>query len=74
MIKNAYKIFLKSKNADSIRAVELTKIHPGKIWKKKKGYIFPLLKKRIRGIPWHSMQYAVLPSFIAKMLAWRFHL
>lgn len=66
MIKNAYKIFLKSKNADSIRAVELTKIHPGKIWKKKKGYIFPLLKKRIRGIPWHSMQYAVLPKFYSQ--------
>ncbi len=66
MIKNAYKKFLKNKNADSIRAVELTKIHPGKIWSKKKNYIFPILKKYKQGIPWHSMQYASLPQYYSQ--------
>lgn len=66
MIKNAYKIILKNKKADSIRAVELTKIHPGKIWIKKKNYIFPLIKKNIKGVPWHSMQYAGLPKFYSQ--------
>jgi len=66
MIKNAYKKFLKNKKADSIRAVELTKIHPGKIWFKKNNYIFPILKKYKKGIPWHSMQYASLPKYYSQ--------
>ena len=33
---------------------------------KEKGIYFSIVKKRIRGIPWHSMQYAVLPKFYSQ--------
>ena len=44
MINSAFNIFQKF-NADSIRAVEKTKIHPGKIWIYKRPYIKPLINK-----------------------------
>lgn len=54
------------KNCNSLRAVELTKIHPGKIWTLNKPYIFPIFNKKIKGIPWHSSQYANLPNFYSQ--------
>lgn len=73
-IIKAYKKFI-NKNNDSIRAVELTSIHPGKIWKYRKNYITPLIKKKIKNTPWHSSQYSSLPKFYAQNasleIAWR---
>ena len=66
-IKRATKLFLKKyKNYDSLRAVEKTKIHPGKIWKVKKNQLVPIFKKKIKNVPWHSCQYAALPTFYSQ--------
>ncbi len=64
-IKRAVKEFYKKK-ANSLRAVELSKTHPGKIWKYQKPYIYPILNKKINNVPWHSSQYASLPKFYSQ--------
>ncbi len=65
MLNSAFSIFKKA-SADSIRAVEKTKIHPGKIWIYKKNFIKPLINKKLNKNPWHSNQYAALPVFYAQ--------
>lgn len=64
-LKRAYKIF-KSSKCHSIRAIEKTPTHPGKIWIKKGKFIVPLIKKKINKIPWHSSQYAALPKYFSQ--------
>ena len=67
MIKKSISLIKKNNEADSVRAVEKTTIHPGKIWEIKKKFILPILKKyNKRSIPWHSCQYAELPTFYAQ--------
>ena len=67
MIKKSLKILKKNNKFDSVRAVEKTPIHPGKIWKINNNQLFPLLKKHnSKGIPWHSCQYAGLPNFYSQ--------
>ena len=61
-IKRAFKKFLKSKNIDSLRAVEKCKQHPAKMWVLKKGIMFPLLKSKKTNVPMHSKQYQDLPE------------
>lgn len=65
MLLESYKILKKTK-AHSVRAVEKSQIHPGKIWKKKGQWIVPLINKKIGSVPWHSSQYANLPEFYAQ--------
>ena len=65
MINSAFDILNKF-SADSIRAVEKTKIHPGKVWIYKKPYIKPLINKKLNNTPWHSNQYAALPIYFAQ--------
>ena len=48
--------------ADSIRAVELCKQHPGKMWVVDGELMRPLLEQPTEGQPWHSRQYAALPE------------
>lgn len=60
MIKEAYFKFLKE-NCDSLRAVEVSKFHPGKMWYKNKHLIKPVLNFYFKGVPWHSNQTKVLP-------------
>lgn len=59
-IRKAYKEFLKTK-CDSLRAVELCKQHPFKMWKVKGKYIRPLFPTKT-GVPSHSRQYSDLPQ------------
>jgi len=47
--------------ADSIRAVELCKQHPGKMWLVEGDVMQPLLEQPDTGTPWHSSQYQALP-------------
>ncbi len=47
--------------ADSIRAVERVKQHPGKMWVVEGDLMRPLLDQPAGGTPWHSMQYQALP-------------
>jgi N-acylneuraminate cytidylyltransferase len=59
-IRRAWDALL-SVDADSIRAVELVKQHPGKMWVLGGALMRPLLDERTNGTPWHSMQYQSLP-------------
>jgi CMP-N-acetylneuraminic acid synthetase len=62
MIIKGWKKFLKYKKAESLRAVELSKNHPGKMWLNRKNYIIPFKKKKIKNQPLHNLQFASLPK------------
>jgi len=61
-IIEAFEIFNKSNGADSIRAVEKVKQHPGKMWIKNNNFMNPLMPFKISTTPWHSNQTNVLPE------------
>lgn len=63
-IRKAYKLFTSDPNADSLRAVEKCKQHPGKMWviNSSKSRMNPLMPFEINGNPWHSNQYSALPE------------
>ncbi len=48
--------------ADSIRAVEPVRQHPGKMWLLKGDYIVPFLSQPEEGVPTHSRQFHDLPK------------
>jgi CMP-N,N'-diacetyllegionaminic acid synthase len=48
--------------ADSIRAVELVKQHPGKMWVLEGRTMRPLLDQTHLGVAWHAGQYQALPE------------
>ena len=47
---------------DSLRAVELVKQHPGKMWLVEGDLMRPLLEQGEGAVPYHSTQYAALPQ------------
>ena len=47
---------------DSLRAVELVKQHPGKMWLVEGDLMRPLLEQGAGEVPFHSTQYAALPT------------
>ena len=61
--------------ADSIRAVELCRQHPAKMWRVDGELIRPVIERSEPGTPWHSMQYQALPAVYAQNssleIAWR---
>lgn len=61
-IRRAWQAFVSDPNADSLRAVERCKQHPGKMWIVRNGRMLPLLPFDIDGQPWHSNQYQHLPE------------
>ena len=62
-IKRAWKLFnTNKKKIDSIRAVEICKQHPGKMWISKNSLIVPLINKKINDVPYHSSQFKILPK------------
>lgn len=61
-IRRASKYFLEDGSADSLRAIEKCKQHPGKMWAVKDSRMLPLLPFENGGTPWHSCQYASLPE------------
>ena len=67
-VLNGYKLFIKNyNNCDSMRAVELCKQHPGKMWKVKGFFIIePIIEGTNNGQPFHSSQYAALPKICTK--------
>tara|TARA_A100001011_G_C14315489_1_gene847778 strand:- start:608 stop:1330 length:723 start_codon:yes stop_codon:yes gene_type:complete len=65
-ILRAWKKFKNSKNTDSLRAVEICKQHPGKMWTYSGKYIFPLLSKRKNGQPFFNMQFKSLPKIFVQ--------
>ena len=61
-IRRAWKVFMDEPTADSLRAVEKCKQHPGKMWILRNNKILPLMPFSNEDTPWHSCQYAALPE------------
>ena len=65
-IQRAWAAFMQDPAADSLRAVEKCKQHPGKMWVLRGGRMLPLLPLSNGATPWHSSQYAALPEVYAQ--------
>ena len=66
-IKRAWQAFLAGEGADSLRAVEKCKQHPGKMWIVRGNRMVPLLPLTPhQQQPWHSSQYQSLPEVYAQ--------
>jgi CMP-N,N'-diacetyllegionaminic acid synthase len=62
-IRRAWELFTAlGDRADSIRAVELCRQHPGKMWVLRGELIEPLLEQPTDRTPYHSSQYQSLPQ------------
>jgi N-acylneuraminate cytidylyltransferase len=61
-IRRAHDELLARPDADSIRAVELCRQHPGKMWTIDGELMRPLLPQSGEGVPTHSRQYQDLPE------------
>lgn len=61
-IRRAWKAFSEEPRADSLRAIEKCRQHPGKMWIIRGHRMLPLLPFSNGSTPWHSSQYAALPE------------
>ena len=61
-IRRAWAAFRSEPQADSLRAIEKCKQHPGKMWVLRGQRMLPLLPFNNGTTPWHSSQYAALPE------------
>jgi CMP-N,N'-diacetyllegionaminic acid synthase len=61
-IRRAWDRFGARHDLDSLRAVELCRQHPGKMWRLHGDRIVPLLDGGPVNPPWHSMAYQALPE------------
>jgi N-acylneuraminate cytidylyltransferase len=61
-IRRAFEQFGQDAGADSLRAVEKCRQHPGKMWVVSGRRMTPLLPFRNEQQPWHSSQYQALPD------------
>jgi len=61
-IQRAWDLFRKDPGADSLRAIERCKQHPGKMWVVRGNRLFPLLPFGPKEQPWHSSPYQSLPE------------
>jgi CMP-N,N'-diacetyllegionaminic acid synthase len=60
-IRRAWSLF-QSGGVDSLRAVEVVRQHPGKMWRVEDGILSPLLPQPEGEVPWHSRQFQDLPE------------
>lgn len=65
-IRRAWEKFIQDPSADSLRAVEKCKQHPGKMWVIRGKRMLPVMPFTIGPTPWHSSQYAALPEIFAQ--------
>ena len=65
-IRRAWRTFLDAKGADSLRAVEPCRQHPGKMWVVEGDRIVPLLQDGPSDPPWHSTPYQALPMVLTQ--------
>jgi CMP-N,N'-diacetyllegionaminic acid synthase len=65
-IRRAWDLFINDPHADSLRAIEKCKQHPGKMWVVRGKRMLPLMPFTLGGTPWHSSQYAALPEVYAQ--------
>ena len=61
-VRRGLEQLLETPEADSIRAVELVKQHPGKMWIVEGGTMRPLLDQSHLDVAWHAGQYQALPQ------------
>jgi N-acylneuraminate cytidylyltransferase len=61
-IRRAWRQFLGAGKVDSLRAVELCRQHPGKMWVVEGERMTPLLTNGPIDPPWHSSPYQALPQ------------
>lgn len=65
-IRRAWEAFRRDPAADSLRAVEKCRQHPGKMWVIRGGRMLPVMPFTLGSTPWHSCQYAALPPVYAQ--------
>jgi N-acylneuraminate cytidylyltransferase len=65
-IRRAWEVFSKDMSADSLRAIEKCKQHPGKMWVVRGPRMLPVMPFTNGTTPWHSSQYAALPEIYAQ--------
>jgi CMP-N,N'-diacetyllegionaminic acid synthase len=65
-IRRACALFIEDGNADSLRAVDICKQHPGKMWVIRGRRMLPIMPFNLGSTPWHSSQYATLPEIYAQ--------
>ena len=65
-IRRAWDIFNSDPEADSLRAIEKCRQHPGKMWVVRGKRMLPLMPLTNGITPWHSSQYATLPEIYAQ--------
>lgn len=65
-IQRAWEVFGADSRADSLRAVEKCKQHPGKMWAVRGQRMVPVMPFTNGDTPWHSCQYAALPEIYAQ--------
>lgn len=65
-IRRAWSSFRAAGDADSLRAVERCRQHPGKMWTVDGDRMTPLLHDGPVSPPWHSMPYQALPPVYAQ--------
>jgi CMP-N,N'-diacetyllegionaminic acid synthase len=65
-IHRAWQAFSDDPNADSLRAIEKCKQHPGKMWVVRGKRMLPAMPFMNGTTPWHSSQYAALPEIYAQ--------
>lgn len=65
-IRRAWSLFIEDGVADSLRAVEKCRQHPGKMWVVRGKRMLPLMPFSNGDTPWHSSQYAALPEIYAQ--------
>jgi N-acylneuraminate cytidylyltransferase len=61
VLRRGLEQLLATPEADSIRAVELVKQHPGKMWVLEGRTMLPLLEQSQLAVAWHAGQYQALP-------------
>ncbi len=61
-IRRALDELLQAPDADSIRAVEEVRQHPGKMWIVEHERMRPLLDQSSLDVPWHDTQFRALPT------------
>jgi CMP-N,N'-diacetyllegionaminic acid synthase len=61
VLRRGFEQLLETPEADSIRAVELVKQHPGKMWVLEGKTMRPLLEQSQLDVAWHAGQYQALP-------------
>ena len=65
-ILRAWKKFRKIKSSESLRAVEVCKQHPGKMWKTSGLFIKPFFSGKKFNQPYHNLQFKSLPKVLTQ--------